>query len=54
MSAGVGPRSLARSAVWADGINGFELDPSPGALATAADAHPRRVDRRGTDRAARA
>jgi alkanesulfonate monooxygenase SsuD/methylene tetrahydromethanopterin reductase-like flavin-dependent oxidoreductase (luciferase family) len=37
MSAGVGPRSLARSAVWADGINGFELDPSPAALAAAAD-----------------
>ena len=27
LSAGVGPRSLARSAAWADGINGFELDP---------------------------
>ena len=36
MSAGVGPRSLARSARWADGINGFELDPSPLALASAA------------------
>jgi alkanesulfonate monooxygenase SsuD/methylene tetrahydromethanopterin reductase-like flavin-dependent oxidoreductase (luciferase family) len=34
LSSGTGPRSLARSAVWADGINGFELDPSPGALAT--------------------
>ena len=37
MSAGVGPRSLARSATWADGINGFELDPSPLALGAAAD-----------------
>ncbi len=36
LSAGTGPRSLARSAVWADGINGFELDPTPGALATGA------------------
>jgi alkanesulfonate monooxygenase SsuD/methylene tetrahydromethanopterin reductase-like flavin-dependent oxidoreductase (luciferase family) len=36
MSAGVGPRSLARSATWADGINGFELDPSPTALSAAA------------------
>lgn len=37
MSAGVGPRSLARSAAWADGINGFELDPAPTALTAAAD-----------------
>lgn len=37
LSAGVGPRSLARSSAWADGINGFELDPSPVALAAAAD-----------------
>ncbi|MEQ1787201.1 MAG: LLM class flavin-dependent oxidoreductase, partial [Acidimicrobiales bacterium] len=37
MSAGVGPRSLARSAAWADGINGFELDPTPAALGAAAD-----------------
>jgi alkanesulfonate monooxygenase SsuD/methylene tetrahydromethanopterin reductase-like flavin-dependent oxidoreductase (luciferase family) len=37
LSAGVGPRSLARSARWADGINGFELDPSAAALAGAAD-----------------
>jgi alkanesulfonate monooxygenase SsuD/methylene tetrahydromethanopterin reductase-like flavin-dependent oxidoreductase (luciferase family) len=36
LSAGVGPRSLARSAAWADGINGFELDPSPEALGAAA------------------
>lgn len=36
LSAATGPRSLARSAVWADGINGFELDPTPGALATLA------------------
>jgi alkanesulfonate monooxygenase SsuD/methylene tetrahydromethanopterin reductase-like flavin-dependent oxidoreductase (luciferase family) len=36
VSAGVGPLSMARSATWADGINGFELDPSPGALAAAA------------------
>lgn len=37
MSAGVGPRSLARSARWADGINGFELDPSSPALGAAAE-----------------
>jgi alkanesulfonate monooxygenase SsuD/methylene tetrahydromethanopterin reductase-like flavin-dependent oxidoreductase (luciferase family) len=37
MSAGVGRRSLARSAAWADGINGFELDPSPAALAVGAE-----------------
>lgn len=37
LSAGVGPRSLARSAAWADGINGFELDPTAGALTAAAD-----------------
>ncbi len=37
ISAGVGPRSLARSARWADGINGFELDPSPAALGGGAD-----------------
>jgi alkanesulfonate monooxygenase SsuD/methylene tetrahydromethanopterin reductase-like flavin-dependent oxidoreductase (luciferase family) len=36
VSAGVGPRSIARSAAWADGINGFELDPSPDALLAAA------------------
>lgn len=36
MSAGVGPRSMARSAAWADGIDHFELDPSPTALAAAA------------------
>lgn len=36
VSAGVGPRSMARSAAWADGIDHFELDPSPAALATAA------------------
>jgi alkanesulfonate monooxygenase SsuD/methylene tetrahydromethanopterin reductase-like flavin-dependent oxidoreductase (luciferase family) len=36
ISAGVGPRSIARSATWADGINGFELDPTPDALRTAA------------------
>jgi alkanesulfonate monooxygenase SsuD/methylene tetrahydromethanopterin reductase-like flavin-dependent oxidoreductase (luciferase family) len=36
VSAGVGPRSIARSAAWADGINGFELDPSPDALGAAA------------------
>ena len=36
MSAGVGPRSLARSARWADGIDGFELDPNPTALDAAA------------------
>jgi alkanesulfonate monooxygenase SsuD/methylene tetrahydromethanopterin reductase-like flavin-dependent oxidoreductase (luciferase family) len=36
VSAGVGPRSIARSATWADGINGFELDPSHEALAAGA------------------
>jgi alkanesulfonate monooxygenase SsuD/methylene tetrahydromethanopterin reductase-like flavin-dependent oxidoreductase (luciferase family) len=36
LSAGVGPRSLARSAAWADGINGFELDPNPEGLRAAA------------------
>jgi alkanesulfonate monooxygenase SsuD/methylene tetrahydromethanopterin reductase-like flavin-dependent oxidoreductase (luciferase family) len=37
VSAGVGPRSIARSAAWADGINGFELDPNPEALVGGAD-----------------
>lgn len=37
LSAGVGPRSMARSAVWADGLDHFELDPSPTALGAAAD-----------------
>jgi alkanesulfonate monooxygenase SsuD/methylene tetrahydromethanopterin reductase-like flavin-dependent oxidoreductase (luciferase family) len=36
LSAGVGPRSLARSARWADGINGFELAPSAAALTAGA------------------
>lgn len=36
VSAGVGRRSIARSATWADGINGFELDPTPMALTTGA------------------
>jgi alkanesulfonate monooxygenase SsuD/methylene tetrahydromethanopterin reductase-like flavin-dependent oxidoreductase (luciferase family) len=36
ISSGVGPRSLARSARWADGISGFELDPNAAALETAA------------------
>lgn len=37
LSAGVGPRSMARSAAWADGLDHFELDPSLPALAAAAD-----------------
>ena len=41
VSAGVGPRSLARSAAWADGINGFELDPSSAAALAAAAARTR-------------
>jgi alkanesulfonate monooxygenase SsuD/methylene tetrahydromethanopterin reductase-like flavin-dependent oxidoreductase (luciferase family) len=37
LSAGLGPRSLARSARWADGIDGFELDPSAAALSGGAE-----------------
>jgi len=36
ISAGVGRRSLVRSSVWADGINGFELDPLGPGLALGA------------------
>lgn len=36
LSGALGPKSLARSATWADGIAGFELDPSPDALAGSA------------------
>jgi alkanesulfonate monooxygenase SsuD/methylene tetrahydromethanopterin reductase-like flavin-dependent oxidoreductase (luciferase family) len=36
ISAGVGPKSLARSAAWADGTTGFELDPSADGLTAAA------------------
>jgi len=36
ISAGVGRRSLARTARWADGTNGFELAPEPASLAAAA------------------
>lgn len=32
LSGSLGPKSLARAARWADGIAGFELDPSPAAL----------------------
>jgi alkanesulfonate monooxygenase SsuD/methylene tetrahydromethanopterin reductase-like flavin-dependent oxidoreductase (luciferase family) len=32
LSGALGPKSLARSATWADGIAGFELDPTPAAL----------------------
>jgi len=41
LSAAMGPRSMQRSARWADGIAGFELDPSTEALAGTRD----RVDR---------
>jgi alkanesulfonate monooxygenase SsuD/methylene tetrahydromethanopterin reductase-like flavin-dependent oxidoreductase (luciferase family) len=37
ISAGVGRRSLARTARWADGTNGFELDPSAASLTAAAE-----------------
>lgn len=37
ISAGVGPKSIARSAQWADGIDHFELNPSPEALTAAAE-----------------
>ncbi len=33
LSGALGPRSLRRSARWADGIAGFELDPNPKSLA---------------------
>jgi alkanesulfonate monooxygenase SsuD/methylene tetrahydromethanopterin reductase-like flavin-dependent oxidoreductase (luciferase family) len=32
LSGAMGPKSLARSAVWADGVAGFEMDPSRPAL----------------------
>jgi alkanesulfonate monooxygenase SsuD/methylene tetrahydromethanopterin reductase-like flavin-dependent oxidoreductase (luciferase family) len=35
LSGALGPKSIARSATWADGIAGFEMDPNPGALAAA-------------------
>lgn len=37
LSAGVGPKSMLRSAAWADGIDHFELDPNPRALRDAVD-----------------
>lgn len=33
----LGPQSMARAAAWADGIAGFEMDPSPAALAGAVE-----------------
>jgi len=36
MSGALGPKSIARSARWADGIAGFELDPTPAALVDSA------------------
>ena len=36
LSGSMGPKSTARAAQWADGIAGFVMDPSPGALSDAA------------------
>lgn len=36
MSGALGPKSISRSARWADGIAGFELDPTPTGLADSA------------------
>ena len=37
LSGALGPKSIARSAQWADGIAGFEMDPSSETVAGAAD-----------------
>jgi len=37
LSGALGPKSIARSARWAAGVAGFEMDPSPEALAGAAE-----------------
>ena len=37
LSGSLGPQSMARAAAWADGIAGFEMDPSPAALAGAVE-----------------
>jgi alkanesulfonate monooxygenase SsuD/methylene tetrahydromethanopterin reductase-like flavin-dependent oxidoreductase (luciferase family) len=37
LSGALGPKSLARSAGWADGVAGFELDPTPEGLAASAE-----------------
>jgi alkanesulfonate monooxygenase SsuD/methylene tetrahydromethanopterin reductase-like flavin-dependent oxidoreductase (luciferase family) len=34
LTAAMGPKSLARSARWADGLSGFDLGPDPGSVAT--------------------
>ncbi len=36
LSGAMGPQSIARSARWADGVAGFEMDPAPERLAAAA------------------
>lgn len=34
LTAAMGPKSLARSAAWADGLSGFDLGPDPASVAT--------------------
>ncbi len=38
LTAAMGPKSLARSAVWADGLSGFDLAPDPASVARTFDA----------------
>jgi alkanesulfonate monooxygenase SsuD/methylene tetrahydromethanopterin reductase-like flavin-dependent oxidoreductase (luciferase family) len=51
ISAGVGPKSIARSAVWADGIDHFELDPTPASLGAAVDRTHQAWEAAGRDEA---
>ena len=44
LTAAMGPKSLARSAVWADGLSGFDLAPDPASVARHVHDGARRVD----------
>ena len=51
LSGAMGPKSIQRSARWADGIAGFEMDPSADALGRSAAAMTEAWDAAGRDRA---
>ncbi|MFN8050742.1 MAG: LLM class flavin-dependent oxidoreductase [Acidimicrobiales bacterium] len=51
LSGAMGPRSIARSAQWADGIAGFEMDPSAEALERSASAMTEAWEAAGRDTA---
>jgi alkanesulfonate monooxygenase SsuD/methylene tetrahydromethanopterin reductase-like flavin-dependent oxidoreductase (luciferase family) len=51
LSGAMGPKSIARSARWADGIAGFEMDPSADALQRSASAMTEAWDAAGRDEA---